>query len=562
MNSKVWRQIFMLAVVSLFLSAGVRESRALSLSSSKVRIKNPPPLHLSHQAPDLLDIARLPLAAAGGSQSAQINNLVQRLGDYLQGAGHEVLATAGVTAKPLAKDGSVMYAYGNWLVKTAESTGTRLLEVRLSEFEEPLLRMAPLAAAALPFRFIIMADAYFGQTFIHVCAVDPLLHAGQFVGCDAEMQSLLLAARQYLCAVVRGAFPEAYYDPQLPLVPPPATGLPALREVAQVELGVGNNFSSITDVVGAVQNGGVKIFSATQDEHPYTVNGAILDYQYLSDEKTVFKGTFSFPQFSMIKDGWKKIDGVKTFFPDWALVNHSEEIEALIQNSFIHVYGSSAADPQQRLCFSTAAGPIYCLQVFDGYTDPLLLHAGIWHFQSLPTVILFHEVSPGLIKVLIHDPVARIARYYDDVSDALLASFKVAWDADASNKTDWPAHGKMMMAERSREALVGVIIRALFPAAEELLLSPQNLAAALGNAGLKVIDARGSGYEAGHIPGALSLPHGEIADANMNLKPVAELEALLSEKGLQRTQKIVVYDDGRAALGAAARIFWMLEYLG
>ncbi|MBN2705528.1 MAG: hypothetical protein JXR89_03705, partial [Deltaproteobacteria bacterium] len=97
MNSKVWRQIFMLAVVSLFLSAGVRESRALSLSSSKVRIKNPPPLHLSHQAPDLLDIARLPLAAAGGSQSAQINNLVQRLGDYLKGAGHEVLATAGVT---------------------------------------------------------------------------------------------------------------------------------------------------------------------------------------------------------------------------------------------------------------------------------------------------------------------------------------------------------------------------------------------------------------------------------------------------------------------------------
>jgi hypothetical protein len=106
----------------LVLVMAVASTQAFNLSSSNIKIKNPPPIHLNHQAFDLLDIARLPLASGAGP-IATIDGLVKRLGDHLINAGHEVLGTAGVTAKPLAADGSIMYSYGNWMVKTAESTG-------------------------------------------------------------------------------------------------------------------------------------------------------------------------------------------------------------------------------------------------------------------------------------------------------------------------------------------------------------------------------------------------------------------------------------------------------
>lgn len=78
-----------------------------------------------------------------------------------------------------------------------------------------------------------------------------------------------------------------------------------------------------------------------------------------------------------------------------------------------------------------------------------------------------------------------------------------------------------------------------------------------------VIDARSTAaYNANHIPGAISLPHPELADASLNLKTTADLESLLSAKGLTIDSQIIIYDDTTASWGAAGRIFWALEYLG
>ena len=439
----------------------------------------------------------------------------------------------------------------------------RLLEVRISEFEERILENAPLAAAALPFRFIIMPDTFYGQTFIHICLVDPLLFTSQFVNSDASLREILVEARQRLCGYVREAFPEAFYDPQLPLDNAESGDPSVLQRVVQIALGEVGGFATLEEVVSAVQKGGVTMFSETPDEHPYSVVGLFADYNFLDDERTTFTGTLSFPLFSMIKDGWKKVDGVKTYFPEWKLKNHSPAIEALIQNSFIHVYGMNADDPQQRLKFNTSAGPIYSLQVFDAYTNPLLLHSGLWHYQSMPTVLLFHESSPGIIDIWMQDPFTAIARYYADVSDKLLDSFKADWNANSSNKTDWPTAGKVAMAERSRDTLVKLIYNAVAPpVVKELLFSPETLAQKMSDPNLVVIDARSIGYESGHIPGAILLPDAEIADAGVNLKSIPELEQILTGKGIHQEQRIVIYDGGSKYQGAAARLFWMFEYLG
>jgi len=97
-----------------------------------------------------------------------------------------------------------------------------------------------------------------------------------------------------------------------------------------------------------------------------------------------------------------------------------------------------------------------------------------------------------------------------------------------------------------------------------LLILGEDLEANLGRAGLTIIDARTTGYDDGHIPGAINMLFNDpdYVDDSMTLKPVAELESKLSELGLTRDMTFVIYDDTTASFGAAGRIFWMLEYLG
>ena len=76
-----------------------------------------------------------------------------------------------------------------------------------------------------------------------------------------------------------------------------------------------------------------------------------------------------------------------------------------------------------------------------------------------------------------------------------------------------------------------------------------------------LVDARHpDDYKAGHIPGAIVLWWKDFGDPN--LLGVVRLDKILGRKGLSENRKIVVYDDAQSSKGVAARIFWMLEYLG
>lgn len=95
-----------------------------------------------------------------------------------------------------------------------------------------------------------------------------------------------------------------------------------------------------------------------------------------------------------------------------------------------------------------------------------------------------------------------------------------------------------------------------------LLISGDELEANLDRAGLVIIDARTAGYEAGHIPGAISLKCSDYVNEASNLKPVADIEEQMGAAGLSSDMVFVIYDDTTASWGAAGRVFWMLEYLG
>jgi thiosulfate/3-mercaptopyruvate sulfurtransferase len=100
---------------------------------------------------------------------------------------------------------------------------------------------------------------------------------------------------------------------------------------------------------------------------------------------------------------------------------------------------------------------------------------------------------------------------------------------------------------------------------QELLVSPAELGARLDRADVRVIDVRpAEAYRAGHIPGAASLaadsvndPHAHVQGARL---PDDRLAALFAGRGVDRNSHVVLYDDTGGF--HAARIFWMLEYLG
>ena len=95
-----------------------------------------------------------------------------------------------------------------------------------------------------------------------------------------------------------------------------------------------------------------------------------------------------------------------------------------------------------------------------------------------------------------------------------------------------------------------------------LLVSADSVQSSIGEDNLVIIDARSSGYDAGHIPGAINIKYGDYFTWGKGLLPVADLNSRLSSAGLKRDMSFVIYDNTSASWGAAGRIFWMLEYLG
>ncbi len=80
-----------------------------------------------------------------------------------------------------------------------------------------------------------------------------------------------------------------------------------------------------------------------------------------------------------------------------------------------------------------------------------------------------------------------------------------------------------------------------------------------------VIDVRpAAAYGDGHIPGALQMDPDAVADPNSpvpgDLRPVADLADLFAGLGISPETEVILYDD-RGGFHAA-RVFWVLEYLG
>jgi len=113
----------------------------------------------------------------------------------------------------------------------------------------------------------------------------------------------------------------------------------------------------------------------------------------------------------------------------------------------------------------------------------------------------------------------------------------------------------------SKSSAAGTEVYTDYPNAG-LLVSGESVQAELGTGGLVIIDARRSGYNTAHIPGAIHMDYGDYFTAGVGLKKTATLAQLLGKAGLTRGSKIIIYDNTTASWGAAGRIFWMLEYLG
>lgn len=98
----------------------------------------------------------------------------------------------------------------------------------------------------------------------------------------------------------------------------------------------------------------------------------------------------------------------------------------------------------------------------------------------------------------------------------------------------------------------------------QLLVETDWLAGHLKDADLRVVDARkAEDYQAGHIPGAVSIPRDSTFDPAAPKGMVGQPEqiaTLFGSKGIDEKVHVVVYDEGKET--AASRVFWALEYYG
>ncbi len=63
----------------------------------------------------------------------------------------------------------------------------------------------------------------------------------------------------------------------------------------------------------------------------------------------------------------------------------------------------------------------------------------------------------------------------------------------------------------------------------------------LFDAGVVIVDARSAAaYNAGYIPGAISMPWQQFSDSGLNLKPVDELETMLGAAGIKRDTWMII----------------------
>jgi thiosulfate/3-mercaptopyruvate sulfurtransferase len=97
----------------------------------------------------------------------------------------------------------------------------------------------------------------------------------------------------------------------------------------------------------------------------------------------------------------------------------------------------------------------------------------------------------------------------------------------------------------------------------EQLVDTAWVAAHAREANVRVVDMRGNGYDAGHVPGSVHLAPVAIRDAKNRptFLPSPEAFAAMMEKlGIGDATRVVVFDE-RGGL-YAARLWWILNYFG
>lgn len=132
-----------------------------------------------------------------------------------------------------------------------------------------------------------------------------------------------------------------------------------------------------------------------------------------------------------------------------------------------------------------------------------------------------------------------------------------------------------MLAQKRRALALAAALTTLtaLPAAAEaeayanphLIITADALAERVGADHLVVLDVRPSNaYRAGHIPGAQRVEPDGVADPDAPvggaLRPLDELAAMAGQLGISADSEVVLYDDKGGF--HAARIFWLLEYMG
>jgi thiosulfate/3-mercaptopyruvate sulfurtransferase len=97
----------------------------------------------------------------------------------------------------------------------------------------------------------------------------------------------------------------------------------------------------------------------------------------------------------------------------------------------------------------------------------------------------------------------------------------------------------------------------------ELLVDTAWLAAHANDPGVRIVDLRPRGYDAGHIPGALWLDNNAIRIANRPptfLPTPEEFADLMARLGISNTTRVIAYDERGGIY--AARLWWILNYYG
>ena len=97
----------------------------------------------------------------------------------------------------------------------------------------------------------------------------------------------------------------------------------------------------------------------------------------------------------------------------------------------------------------------------------------------------------------------------------------------------------------------------------ELLVETDWVATRANDPNVRIVDLRPTGYDAGHIPGAVHLANAAIRDVTNTpwfVPAPAAFEALMRQLGIGSTTRVIAYDERGGIY--AARLWWILNYYG